>query len=128
MSTFTDTVQQDTPRLVVEYRREGEKDMFTWGVVGAIPLVILIGRIARVQSMVISDSWIAECEPSALVIAWDDRAKDFEMFCHPGIPEDGLVGMLEVVKTTLLGTHMARQVAAQQMILGPDGCPITRRM
>ena len=126
MSTFTDTVQQDTPRLVVEYKREGKKDLFTWGVVGAIPLVKLVGCIVRVQAKIVGDSWIDECEPLALVIAWDDRAENFDVFCHPGIPEDSLVGMLEVVKATLLATHAARQAGAQQMILGPNGRPMSR--
>lgn len=127
MSRFEEVVQQDTPRLVVEHKRENGKDLFSWGVVGGIPLTALIGRIVRVQAQIVGDSWIQECEHQALVIVWDDRAKDFEVFCHPGIPEDDLVGMLDMVKMTLIGSFQARQLASQQFpLLGPNGQPMKR--
>lgn len=125
MSKFSETVQDNTPRLVVMFRRDADNELFQWGVVGAMPLVTLIGYITRVQSELAFRS-PEECDESAMVIAWDKDERSFSWFVHPDVPVDSLVGMLETIKATLVGTHLAKQVAAQQMILGPDGRPARR--
>ena len=47
VSKYTETVQQDTPRLVVMFQRAGNDDKFMWGAMGQIPLLSLIGCITR---------------------------------------------------------------------------------
>jgi hypothetical protein len=125
MSKFTETVKQDTPRLVVMFRRDGDNEMFQWGMVGEMPILTLVGYIIRVQAELFFRA-AEECPEPALVIAWDVAARKFDWFVHQDIPVDSLVGMLETVKTVILSTHMARQAANQQMILGPDGLPARR--
>ena len=135
MSKFTDIVQQDTPRLVVMFRQDGDKEMFQWGVVGNIPLVSLVGYVVRVQAELAFRA-AEECPELALVIAWNNKLRvsddgtyvrrGFDWFVHPDVPVDSLVGMLETIKTVLVDTHMARHIAAQQLILGPDGQPMRR--
>jgi hypothetical protein len=120
MSKFTETVKQDTPRLVVMFRREGDKELFNWGIVGSIPILTLVGHIVRTQGDLHLLTF-EECPEPALCIAWDDEERVFHRFLHPSIPLDSLVGMLETIKQTILATHAARQFAAQQLILGPDG-------
>ena len=129
MSNFNDTVKQDTPRLVVAYKcDDGKVEQFQWGVVGAIPLMSLIGCIHHVQTKLASGEWVMECPQPALVIAWDDENRDFEVFVSPDIPAYSIVGMLEGIKNALIETQRARQATAQQVeILGPDGRPVRRR-
>lgn len=124
MSIYTD-LKQDTPRLVVMFRRDGDKEMFQWGMLGEMPILTLVGVIVRVQAELAFRA-AEECPESALVIAWDKQHRSFDWFVHPDIPMDSLVGMLETIKATIVSTHMARQMAAQQVILGPDGRPVRR--
>ncbi len=127
-SGFTETVKEDTPRLVVMFKREGEQERFQWGMVGGMPLLSLIGCVARVQAelpMLEPGDTRYECPDSALVIAWD--GKRFDWYVHKDIPVDSLVGMLETIKAALVGSNAARQQAAQQVgLVGPDGRPIRR--
>lgn len=125
MSKFSETVNNDTPRFVVMYTKEGDAEKFSWGVVGQIPILSLIGQISRVQTDLFFKA-PDECPEQALVITWDAMTRTFNWFCHPAIPIESLVGMLETIKSTIVATHMARQIAAQQMILGPDGSPMRR--
>lgn len=121
MSLFTDTVKQDTPRLVVMYKcGDDGSPMFQWGIVGTMPLVTLIGSIVEAQHI----EWAEKCPEPAAVFAWDASKKEFTFFYHEDIPWTALVGMLEVIKITLISTHTARSMANQQVILGPDGSPI----
>lgn len=125
MSTFTDTVKQDTPRLAVMYRLADGNDQFQWGIVGAIPLMSLIGAIVQMQGIVARGEWICGCDQPALVLAWDEQTKDFDVFLDADIPALPMIGMLETIKFTLIGTQTARQVASQKVqILGPDGAPV----
>ena len=125
MSNFTETVKHDTPRLVIMYREVDGKEQYQWGVVGAIPIMNLIGAIVRFQAELPSHEWpYEECPESALVITWNKESGKFDWFVHPDIPVDSLVGMLETVRMTIVNTHIARQAAAQQVrLLGPDGQP-----
>lgn len=125
MSKFEELVKQDTPRLVVMFKLENEKEMFQWGVVGKMPLLSLIGFMSRIQGDVAYGSGIA-CPQSALVITWDEKRHSFSWYLHPDIPVDSLVGMMEAIKQTLVSSQMARQAASQQIILGPVGAPIRR--
>lgn len=129
MSRFTETVRADTPRLVVMFRQEGENERFQWGIIGAMPILTLVGFIALVQHeipCVTGEDDDNFCPDSALVIVWDAKHRLFDWFCHPDIPSNSLRGMLEIIKATLVGTHIARQAAAQQVLLGPDGKPVRR--
>ena len=130
MITKFENIEQDTPRLVVMFKREGDKEMFQWGMVGALPILTTIGCIVRVQAeLSVKESYEHKghnTPESALVIAWDGEENEFEWFVHPDIPVDSLVGMLETIKVTLTGSYMARQAAAQQLLLGPDGRPMRR--
>jgi hypothetical protein len=70
-----------------------------------------------------------ECPEIALVIAWDEAKREFNWFMHRDIPAHSLNGMLEIIKFTMVNTHMARQQAAQQVqILGPDAQPMRKRL
>ncbi len=125
MSKFTDTVQPNTPRLVVTYTNNNGVDQFQWGVVGGIPLLSLVGGIVKVQANLGYDG-NDDCPECALVMAWNSHRK-FDWFVHPDIPVDALVGMLETIKLTIVSSKMGQQAAAQQVqVLGPDGQPVRR--
>ena len=131
MSKFTDSVQQDTPRLVVTFQRSDDDELFNWGIVGKMPILTLVGYITRVQSELVYRT-PDPCEPSALVIVWNATTKQFNYFIHPDIPTDSVVGMLDLIKFTLVNTHIARQMASQQQqvtpsqskLIGPNGAPL----
>ena len=123
MHTFADTVKQDTPRLVIMFQCQDGQERFQWGMVGKIPLLSLIGCIARVQGDLVFRA-AQECPQPALVIAWDEDKHGFSWYVHPDVPIDSMIGMLETIKAALIGTNAARQAASQQMILGPDGQPM----
>ena len=127
LTKFTD-LAQDTPRLVIMFRQDGDNEMFQWGIVGKVPVLTFVGVITRVQTelpLIEPGDVRHDCPESALVIAWGGGHK-FSWFVHPSIPVDSLVGMMEMVKATLVDTHIARSAAAQQVILGPDGQPARR--
>lgn len=122
-------VTKDTPRLVVMFKQTGQQENFQWGMIGEMPILSLIGQIIRVQGelpMMEPGDPLYNCPERALVLAWDNDGRKFSWFVHADIPVTALVGMLETIKMTILGTHMARQVANQQVILGPDGQPARR--
>lgn len=127
MTRFVDSVSQETPRLVVMFRRgeDGKDDQFQWGVIGQIPMLSLIGAIVRVQGELYFRS-PNECPEQALVIIYDSVTKAFDWFVHPDVPVDAMAGMLEAIKFTITASRMAQQKANQQVILGPDGLPIKR--
>lgn len=144
MHRFSDTVKQDTPRLVVLFKRgvSGDKrgvsgEQFQWGMVGTIPLLSLIGAINEVQGKLTSCErwepyeWLnKDCPQEALVITWNRDRDDFvgsspfDWFLHRDTPIYSMIGMMETIKATLTDTNRARQAAAQHMILGPDGKPV----
>ncbi len=123
MSNFTGAVQQDMPRLVVQFRMEGGKETFQWGVVGSMPTLSLLGHIVDVQRRLCAGEWIAEWKDDpALVIAYVARDGEFAAFVHPGIPAYPMVGMLETIKVALVGAQVQRQASAGAWgVLGPDG-------
>lgn len=126
---FEETVKADTPRLVVMFQLRGGEEVFQWGMVGTMPLLSLVGCVARVQVELIHPCPQGPhvCPQPALCIAWDAERRGFDYFVHPDIPAEPLVGMLETIKATLLGTHQARKAAAEQVgLLGPDGHPMRR--
>lgn len=125
-SVFDATVNNDTPRLVVlmDIKPNGE-ERFQWGVVHNIPLLSLIGSVTELQFKMTSDEWINKCPQVAAVIAWIDGK--FEYFAHPTIITSACVGMLEIIKSTLVDTQLARRAANQQIILADsNGRPINR--
>lgn len=125
MSKFNDIVKQDTPRLVVMFRRLGpNQEQFQWGMVGQMPLLTLIGYITRVQAELAFKS-PEECSELALVIVWDAEQLRFSYFIHPDIPVDSMVGMLETIKGAMVDSRLAQQAKDQQVgLYGPDGKPI----
>ncbi len=124
-------IQNDTPRLVVMFRRPApNQEQFQWGIVGKLPVLTLIGYIHRVQvelPLIEPQDTRYHCPESALVIVWDVDNLVFHWFVHPDIPMDSLVGMLETIKAAMVDSKLAQQVRNQQVgLLGPDGQPIKR--
>lgn len=132
LHSFSEVVREDTPRLVVAFKCEDNKEMYQWGMVGSIPILDLLASIIEVQGKLVSDpnTQYNECPQPALVITWDVEARRPRWFVHPDIPVYSLVGMLDTIRATIVNTHLARMAAAQQMhgsgILGPDGQPFRR--
>lgn len=127
MSKFEDVVTEDTPRLIVQHHCESgtNEEQYQWGIVGSIPILNLIGTIVRIQTELVCQFHEPEqCPEMALVIAWHGDKRTVTWFIHPDIPIDSIVGMLDTIKATITATHKARQMAAQQVILGPDGRPM----
>ncbi len=128
MSNFAEVMSTNPPRLVVQFQRGRDGgEQFQWGVVGAIPILTLIGYIGRVQADLVVDAWIPECDtsPPSLVVAWDARDRTLSHYVHPDVPTDPLGGMLETIKQMLVDSRLAQFAAAQRtQILGPDGQPM----
>ena len=130
MSNFAEVVKQDTPRLVVECEVvPGKGERFKWGMVGALPLLTLIGYIARVQHDIIGQlaERRNECSEVAFVIAWTGTT--FDWWLHRDIPVDSLVGMLETIKLALISQAATPAARGKQgpSLLGPDGRPFPMR-
>lgn len=123
MSKFTDTVTQETPRLVVKFKCEDGKEMFDWGVVGHIPLMSLIGAIVDVQTEITLEKWMEKCPEQALVIVWNELSHTFSYFVSDGIPVPPLVGMLEVIKTIIVATMLQQMETQRPKILAANGMP-----
>ncbi len=125
MSTFSETVKQDTPRVVVLFRRAPDGgEQFQWGVIGSIPVLTLIGYITRIQAELAFRS-PEPCDQSALVIAYDRDIGKMCYFVHPDIPIDSMVGMLETIKGALVDSQVVQRQAAQQVqIIDPTGRPL----
>ena len=132
MSNFSETVKQDTPRLVVQfgYAPDGSES-FQWGIVGDIPILSLIGNINRLQMQLLATEWIPEFDlpgqPPALVMAWDAERKLMSSYLHRDIPIDPMCGMLETIKAALVMSRLGQKaVSHRSAILGPDGRPNNR--
>lgn len=119
---YTD-IQQNTPRLVVEFRPE--QDRFGWGIVGQMPILTVVGFLARVQSDLFFRT-PPECPEMALVVVWDAETKTFDYFVHPAIPVDPLVGMLDAIKMSLIESQFAKPQNGIGLF-GADGKPLLRR-
>jgi len=114
---------------VVEfYRTENGLERFGWGIVGEVPLLTLIGFLTRVQSDLFFKS-PDKCDQSALVVAWDAENKVFDYCVNQHIPVDPLVGMLELVKMTLVKSQLEnnKQQHSGVGLFGADGRPLFNR-
>lgn len=120
-----ENIKPNTPRLVITFEWVGEKENFQWGLGGPIPLMTLIGNLTRVQSDIYLKS-IDPCPEQGFVMAWDQDSRKMSWFLHSAVPVDSLVGMIDAIKLVILSQHLARQMSAQQNILGPDGNPMRR--
>lgn len=144
MRKFEDAVREETPRLVLLYNRDPKtgQDQFQWGIVGQIPLLSLLGGIARVQSELFFRA-AAPCPVSAFVLAWDAEKRAFDWFVgsfpmpskgydgedttvETPIPLEPVCGMLETIKGAIVTGLAARRFSNQQLVLGPDGNPMRR--
>lgn len=127
---YAEVMATNPPRVRVDYASaEDGSERFTWGIVGGMPGMSLIGAIAGVQSALIQVEPLAfeRCDDSSLVLVFLKDApagEQFVWFVHPGIPMEPLIGMLEVVKQSLVGAQMAQMAASQSRILAADGGPI----
>ncbi len=128
MSKFTETVKQDTPRLVVKFDRSDKgEERFSWGMLGKIPTLGVIGFLHRVQGDITFRN-PEHCDEQALVIAWDEEKKKFSWFLNRKLPVDALIGMLETIKQSLVNVQMQSMMAAQQTgLVAANGQPITRK-
>lgn len=128
MPTLEESVQQDTPRLVVVFQRDEQgNERFQWGTVGTMPVLTLLGYITRIQAELAFRS-PPECGMSSLVIAWDAAERKIGYWVDPCIPIDPLVGMLETIKGVLVSSQSARTpppiITPKRGLLGPDGRPM----
>ena len=127
MSNFAETMSADPPRLVVMFQRGHDgSEQFQWGVVGQMPILSLIGGIARAQISLADGGWMPECDDDAkaFVIAWNKDERELSHFLHPEIPVEPLIGMLETIKAMLVGSRLGQHNAAQKVeLLRPDGTP-----
>ena len=121
-------IKQDTPRLIVEFKRSADgKEQFGWGMVGQMPMLTLIGAVARAQAD-LQFRTLDNIPHTALVIALDVDTGKFHSFTNPEIPVDSLIGMLESVKMTLVQAQMTQmQRQAELGIVGPNGRPIPQK-
>ena len=126
MSDFATAMQHNPPRLVVLFQHGPDgSEQFQWGVVGAIPILTLIGDITRLQYELLDDEWMPECDQVACVIAFNRADGRLSHYKHPDIPTDPLVGMFETIKHMLVNSRLGMHAASQKVnILGPDGRPV----
>lgn len=126
MSKFEENVNQHTPRLVVTFKSVRGNETFQWGIVGNIPMLTIIGAIARVQQELFTVLSSNMCPEPALVITWDEKERTTDWYIHSNVPLEPLAGMLELIKAGLVASHMARgaAMASKGAILGPDGRPM----
>lgn len=129
MTPFARKLHSNPSRMVVLFRQgEDGGEEFQWGVVGNIPLLTLIGSIVEVQpKLIYGHTSIHSCNESAFVIIVEN--KEISYWKYPSIPTLPLLGMLETIKLTLVGSRLGQQAAAQKtQILGPDGIPAANRI
>lgn len=125
MNELINTMNQDTPRLVVEFTRPApDQEQFKWGIVGKLPALTLVGFIVRVQAE-LAFRKPEECDKMALVVAWDAEENRFEYVVDPRIPIDSLVGMLETIKLSLIGIAQVKDDKIG--MFGADGRPLNYR-
>ncbi len=127
--SFAEAMAGNPPRVVVLYQRGADgAEQFQWGVVGAIPMLSLLGGIMGAQHDLCDGEWMPEPEgdgPPAFVGVWDASDGMFSYWKHRDIPDAPLCGMLEAIKSQLVASRMAQHSAAQRVqILGPDGRPM----
>lgn len=127
--TSKELLVDNPPRLVVQHSTttSGE-DNYQWGVVNQVPVLHIIGALTRAQADLCNCEWMPELDDEqAFVITYDPQTKTTEFYRHPAIPQESLVGMLEIIKAMLVGGRVAQSMASRQtMILGPDGGPMPR--
>lgn len=126
---MTDKIEVASSKLMIRYRCIDGKDLFDWGVTGDIPIMSLVGVIHRIQTELHARDTFPNDDHShqdqSLIIGWDADKKMFSWSVHNNIPTDALIGMLEIIKTTIVTGMTAQRIAAQQrMLLGPDGRPM----
>lgn len=136
MTRYTDNVKPDTPRLIVRYKVEDNKEMFEWGHIGAIPVLNLICQIIQIQNRLsYSLMWLTKrtleseqrnCPEQALIVTYNPDDKEFDWYINDKIPFGPIVGYLEMVKLAMITTPVAARAAAQHIILGTDGQPMRR--
>lgn len=134
MSRFTDLIKANAPRFVVEMIiSDNGEETFKWGVVGKVPILSMISGILAAQLVMRSepegdgDGSQSEGMPgNALVCIWNDNTQDFEVFCGEYMPTLSLIGMLEVIKATLVMQAMNNTSSSQVQMYGPDGQPLRR--
>lgn len=125
--TLAEVLENNPPRLVILYRVIGDGEQFQWGVVGNMPLLSVIGRIAGIQSDMVCEEYLPECDQDgvALVITYDEGSRTMQHFVNYDAPREPLIGMLETIKSMLVDSRMGQHAASQKVqILGPDGRPI----
>ena len=127
--TFAEAMSGDPSRLVVQFQRGSDgSEQYQWGAVGVIPVLSLIGQVARVQAelpLLEPGDERHTCPQPALVIL--SGVNGFEWFVHPEIPVDSLCGMLEMIKAMLVNSRLAQQTQQRvdkPAILGVDGKPM----
>ena len=131
MMNLQELMQTNPPRLVVEFEPASDgKHRLTWGVIGNLPIMSLIGFMERVQRDLLFFVG-PSCDAPMLVIIWtgpatDGRDSEFTWFVNPMIPVDALVGMLEAIKTTIVLSQINQMGPGKQSsLVGPDGKPIS---
>lgn len=117
---FEDVVNEDTPRIVIEFACMNGAETFRWGMVGDIPNITALGAVAKVQAELYFKA-PKQCPAPALVIAYNPASKKVDWFIHPSIPIDLMAGMLEIVKSVILRAGQPKPQGPS--ILGPDGTP-----
>lgn len=125
-SHFAKVMESNPPRLVVLFRMTDNGEEFQWGIVGDVPIMTLIGGIVDGQSKVMyGHRSMIQCDESAFVMTIEDGVLSY--FIHQDIPKIPLLGMLETVKSAIIGGMVAQKAAAQRtQIVGPDGNPVKR--
>lgn len=133
MSKYATVMQANPPAAMIQYKRgeTRDKDMYTFGVRGSIPIAQLVGYIVRVQAELAFRN-PDPCDESALVIAFNPNTGKMSWFVDSSIPVDALVGTLEAFKTTLVHSQLSKieesmQAAKQTGLIGPNGQPILKR-
>lgn len=128
MSNFTDSVKQNTPRLVVQYHPnpDGKGEGFEWGISSGIPMPALLGHITRAQlEMTNGSAEDHDCPQPAFVVAWN--GEKFDWWVYRSIPVDSIVGMLEIIKATLIAGRVGQQAVSNRVqLLMPDGTPFEK--
>lgn len=102
--------------VFVKYVRgaKPELDSYSYGVVGNIPVMQLIGYIVRVQAELAFRSPEA-CDGGLCIINYDPTIGLLTWAVDSCIPVDQLVGMLELIKSTLVDSQIS--LMAQSKIL-----------
>lgn len=132
MANYYEAVSADTPRLELRFRIDEQgREQFEWGMQGGMPILSLISAIINVQHQLQTmPSWAwtvkHDCPEQKVVLAWNTQTRSFDWFAHKDTPRDAVIGMLEMIKATIVAGNVARQMASQQLILGIDGRPVRR--